>query len=155
MGTYRYELAEAFYDISKCLEVRRQVFVEGQGIAQDQELDGLDHCCIHFICRHTQVNFGGGLTTIAPVATGRILPCGDTAKIQRVAVVETHQKKGVGAGIMKAMIDYARSKNFAQVLLGSQVDAVGFYKKLGFDAFGEQYKEVGILHQNMRLILQT
>ena len=66
-------------------------------------------------------------------------------------MVDSHQKKGVGADIMRAMIDYARTERFAQVVLGSQTDAVGFYKKLGFEPFGEPYEDAGIPHQNMRL----
>lgn len=153
MGTYRSEKAETEGAIRKCLDVRRSVFIEGQGIAEELEVDGLDDQCIHFLCRHTQKNFGGGLTTIASVAAARILPRGDTAKIQRVAVVDSHQKKGVGADIMQATIDYARTEQFAQVVLGSQADATGFYTKLGFESFGEPYEEAGIPHQNMRLTL--
>jgi len=153
VGTYRYEQAQTDISIRKCIEVRRAVFVEEQGVAEELEVDGLDDQCIHFLCRHTQENFNGGLTTIAPVAAGRILPRGDIAKIQRVAVLESHRKGGTGRGIMEYMLEFARKEGFGQAVLGSQVEVIVFYEKLGFVPFGNQYEEAGIQHQNMRLAL--
>jgi len=130
-------------DVACCYSVRSDVFIDGQGIPHDVERDGLDDDCIHFLGRIGRT----------PIAAARLLPHGDTAKIQRVAVRAHYQKTGAGRKIMEAMIEYARADGFTQVVLGSQVAVVGFYGKLGFVPFGDQYEDASIPHQNMRLAL--
>ena len=70
--------------------------------------------------------------------------------IGRIAVVKAWRERGVGAGLVGALVEAAREAGLASVDLDSQVHAVGFYQKLGFEAHGEVFMEAGIPHQNMR-----
>ena len=47
------------------------------------------------------------------------------------------------------MIDWAAECGLESVDLDSQVHAIGFYQKLGFEIRGEEFMEAGIPHQNM------
>lgn len=151
MSDYTYSLATHPVEIGKCMRVRHDVFVEEQGIDKGLEIRDNDRC-VHFLGKHTQENFGGSLITSAPVAAARIFPKeSGVAKIQRLAVLARHRKHGVGADLMRFMIEHAKGVGYQCLELGSQVDAVGFYEKLGFVPFDDQYEEAGIMHQNMRL----
>ncbi len=51
------------------------------------------------------------------------------------------------------MIEAARERGFATVLLNAQVQALDFYRRFGFVAEGEVFPDAGIPHQAMRLEL--
>ena len=149
MSDYTYLLATNPGDTHKCMRVRHDVFVEEQGIDKGLEIRDNDQC-VHFL--GTCFNDMHGVVTHDPVAAARIFPKEDgVAKIQRLAVLAHHRKHGVGAGLMRFMIEHAKGAGYQHLELGSQVDAIGFYEKLGFVPFGDQYEEAGIIHQNMRL----
>jgi predicted GNAT family N-acyltransferase len=73
--------------------------------------------------------------------------------IGRIAVVEDWRNRGVGTRLVEAMIEQARDAELRSVDLDSQTHAVGFYRKLGFEARGDVFMEAGIQHQNMVLTL--
>jgi len=130
-------------DRKHCYEVRNEVFVKGQSISAPAESDGNDYLCHHFL----------GMLDEQVIAAARIFPEGLTAKVQRVAVLPQWQKTGAGRRLMTAVITFAAAEGYQQLLLGAQFDVIGFYAKLGFKLIGEEYQEVGIRHQNMRLTL--
>jgi ElaA protein len=89
-----------------------------------------------------------------PIATLRIKTIGPTVKIQRVAVLKDYRDGyGVGRGIMEAALNWARDSGYEQAILGAQVTVIGFYEKLGFVTYGDQYEEAYIMHQDMSLEL--
>ena len=49
--------------ISECLEIRRKVFIEEQGVPEEEELDDLDSSFFNVI----------GFLDLKPVATGRLM----------------------------------------------------------------------------------
>ncbi|GEM79638.1 GNAT family N-acetyltransferase [Vibrio superstes] len=120
--------------------VRNTVFTAEQGIDTNLDFDGQDDGAVHALVYEKD----------EPIATGRMLEDGH---IGRIAVLISHRGKGLGASIMKALVDEARLRNFARVYLGAQVHALDFYQKLGFEPIGERYEEVGIEHQTMQLSL--
>ena len=69
-----------------CLEIRREVFVRGQQIPEEIEVDGLDPGCIHILAR---------LQGIA-VGTARLREVDGQAKAERVAVLATSRRLGLG-----------------------------------------------------------
>ena len=118
--------------------IRFEVFVREQRVPADIELDGMDAQCIHAVA------FQGA----TPVGTGRLLPDGH---IGRMAVLKSHRSKGVGAAMLKRLIQAARERGDRQVALSAQVHAVAFYRAHGFVVEGGVYEEAGIAHQAMRL----
>lgn len=127
-----------------CFAIRRTVFIEEQGVDEALEIDGEDPNCVHFL----------GELNEQPVATLRIKTIGPAVKIQRVAVLKDYREGcGFGRGIMEAALDWARDNGYEKAVLGAQVEVIGFYEKLGFEPFDDQYEEAGIIHQNMSLEL--
>ena len=71
-----------------------------------------------------------------PIGTGRLTP---EHKIGRMAVLPAWRGKGVGEGLLLALIEKARQLAWPEVSLHAQVDAIGFYAKFGFQAYGERF----------------
>lgn len=139
----RIERVEAGGDLTACHRIRRIVFVVEQGVGEDEEWDDLDGECTHFVA----LNPG-------PVGTARLRPmAGGVAKAQRVAVLREARGQGVGAALMESLEAEARARGHREVQLGAQVGALGFYRSLGYEAYGAEFEEAGIPHRWMRKAL--
>ena len=125
-------------DLDTCLDLRRVVFMDEQGVTLEEEIDGLDPDCLHLLA----------LLAGEPVGTARIHFSDDTAKIGRVCVLKPGRGKGIGAALIEKALDVSRGKA-RQAKLGAQLDALGFYSKLGFVAVGPTYDDAGIPHRDM------
>lgn len=121
-------------------EIRRQVFIEEQDVPINEEWDGLDPECQHFLA----------LLDGQPVGTARLLP---DAHIGRVAVLADARGTGIGLLLMQAAIEAARHAGHAKVALSAQVHALAFYQQQGFIAHGDEFMDAGIPHQAMTLSL--
>jgi predicted GNAT family N-acyltransferase len=139
----RIVIATTAEDRAACFVVREAVFMGEQGVTEAEEWDGLDDACIHFLAGEAD----------APAGCARLLPGGDVAKVQRVAVMPAHRGTGLGRQIMLAVLDHARDAGVRQVVLDSQTHAVAFYERLGFIAHGPEFDDAGIPHRSMRLSL--
>ena len=118
--------------------IRFAAFVEEQGVNAGVELDDNDPKCLHAVA------FDGNGKA---VGTGRLLPDG---RIGRMAVKTEWRRLGVGAEILKALVEAARMNGHKEVTLSAQLQAAEFYREQGFEAEGKVYQEAGILHQLMR-----
>ena len=139
---FRVEPADYRTDFQDLRRVREPVFVVEQQVPIEMEWDALDPICQHVIARDIENH---------PIGTGRLTP---QRKIGRLAVLPEWRGRGVGEALLLALIDAARVQRWPEVELNAQVDAVGFYEKYGFMRDGEEYEEVGIRHQSMRLQLE-
>ena len=124
---------------AELVSVRRAVFIEEQNVPESIELDGKDPDC-----RHVLACDSSG----APVGTARIDP---TGKIGRMAVLPAYRGRGIGRQILLAAMDWGGANGIADFHLSSQVSAVGFYEKMGFETYGDEFEEAGIQHIRMRL----
>ncbi|MCL2362309.1 MAG: GNAT family N-acetyltransferase [Defluviitaleaceae bacterium] len=116
--------------------IRRAVFIEEQGLTEDEEYDGTDYACTHLVAYENDI----------PIATGRIMLYGDDYIIGRVAVLKSHRGKNLGLGIMQTLIEACCMMGGERQILHAQTHARGFYEKLGFTAYGEEFEEAGIPH---------
>jgi predicted GNAT family N-acyltransferase len=121
--------------------VRTEVFVHEQQVPEDEEWDELDARSHHVIARDA---------TGAPIGTGRLTP---QHKIGRMAILREWRGKGVGAAILRVLIERARELHLREVELHAQTHAIPFYERAGFAAYGDEYDECGIPHRSMRLEL--
>lgn len=126
-------------DIAICLDIRKAVFTDEQGIAEADDVDGLDEMAVQFLLHESD----------QPVGTARMLVDDDTGKIGRVAVLKAHRGAGHGATLIKAAIEEAQRLGLAKVKLGSRADTTDFYARLGFTLVGDEFDDVGIPHQMM------
>ncbi|APE44994.1 drug:proton antiporter [Sulfitobacter alexandrii] len=125
-------------DIETCLDLRRAVFIDEQGVTEAEEIDGLDKDCLHLLARDGDV----------PVGTARVLFAGDVAKIGRVCVLKSHRGTGLGAALIRAALAEAEGRA-SRARLGAQTHAIGFYRALGFIPVGPVYDDAGIPHRDM------
>ncbi len=131
-------------DIALCHALRREVFIEEQGVSLEDEVDGRDE-----EARHLLVFWQG-----KPVGTARLLTEGAVGKIGRVCILAEARGKGLGAALIRAGVEVFRSvPGVTKVKLGAQTHAMGFYQGLGFAEVGEVYMDAGIPHRDMVLAL--
>lgn len=131
-------------DLATCHALRRQVFIEEQGVPEAEEIDGRDGAALHLLAR----------VDGRPVGTARVMLAGDTAKVGRVCVLADWRGKGIGVALMRAAVaECAARPGVRRVRLGAQTHAVGFYAALGFVAEGPEYLDAGIPHRDMVLPL--
>ncbi|MDO5692798.1 MAG: YbgC/FadM family acyl-CoA thioesterase [Pseudomonadota bacterium] len=130
--------------------MRTAVFVEEQGIAQEDEWDEADQTATHAVV----TNLLG-----MPVGTGRLLhegaPGSGTARIGRMAVDRALRGSGVGRQVIQALEQAAFERGDRRIVLSAQRSAEGFYQRLGYQACGEPYDDVGIAHIGMARALAT
>lgn len=69
-------------------------------------------------------------------------------KIGRVCTALPARGTGLSAKLFGAAMDFLGPE--AEVTLGAQTYAAGFYRKFGFTEEGEEYDEDGIMHIEMR-----
>ena len=139
---YTYKLVENDSELKHAFELRRQVFVEEQGIAEDLVFDGRDAEAMHVVARHGEQVIG----------TGRVrFPEAGQAKLERMAVLKPFRGTGAGRGIMSFLIEELKRRQIKKVVLHAQYGAVGFYKACGCEALGSPFWEAGIKHLKMEM----
>ncbi len=124
--------------------VRQEVFILEQGVPAELELDEFDLSAAHVLAYQDAHCIG----------TGRLVNLSaKQAQIGRMAVLAKFRGKGIGKQILQKLVDLAASQGVLEIILHSQVSAIPFYGKLGFQAQGDVYEEAGIPHRNMMLTL--
>jgi predicted GNAT family N-acyltransferase len=142
------EIRRASHDgeIEDAISIRREVFVDEQGVPESRELDGKDDEAIHFVA------YDGG----SPIGVARLRAYQeseskeDKAKIERVAVRKRRRREGVGRQLMAAVENAAAVEGYDVALLHAQVPVVSFYEQLGYETVGEVFEEAGIPHRKMK-----
>ena len=72
-----------------------------------------------------------------------------TVKLRQMAVAPGVQGRGVGAALVKAFENHARSLGMTAITLAARVTAQGFYLATGYVAEGDVFEEVTIPHIRM------
>ena len=122
-------------------QIRRVVFVEEQNVSQEEEWDGQDEDSRHFLA----------VTELGQyIGCARLLP---TGQIGRMAVLQDQRGTGVGALLLEAAVEDAKSLGFEKVFLHAQSYAENFYRKGGFVPYGPEFLEAGIAHIAMEMKL--
>ena len=130
-------------ELQDAFKVREEVFVKEQGVAREDEYDQYDKTSSHFVAYDDQ-----GI----PCGAARWRPTDDGIKLERFAVLQPYRKIGIGALLLKNVLhDIEEDPNVAEqkLYMHAQVSAMGFYKKFGFEAVGEEFDECGIKHFEM------
>lgn len=125
----------------QAMPIRMAVFVHEQNVPPEEESDAMDPLCIHALAMNDQGSV---------IGTGRLLPDGH---IGRMSVLKDHRATGVGSAILLALINEARSREHAEIVLHAQIHARDFYVRHGFVEEGEVFYEANIPHVRMRMTL--
>jgi ElaA protein len=122
---------------------RCNVFIQEQKIVCEEEIDGLDHECIHvFLEEEGKI-----------AAYCRIVPKGigyENISIGRVLVLKEFRRKGIAQEMLEITMEYIE-RNFEdnKIVLSAQVYAKDLYESVGFMGVSEIYEEAGIPHMKM------
>ena len=126
------------------LLIRREVFCFEQNVSYEDELDFVDKDRIII----------NGYENGQVVATGRINFKERGAKFERICVLKDFRGKSWGKDLMLYMINFCLDEKLGKIvdelILEGQVQAMGFYEKLGFIKEGEMFYDAGIPHYLMR-----
>lgn len=120
--------------------IRFEVFVDEQKVPAEIELDEMDAVCLHAVA----YDHAG-----KAIGTGRLLPDGH---IGRMAVRKAGRGTGIGGAILQQLMEQARARGDAAVVLNAQTVAAPFYVRHGFVQQGQEFAEAGIAHIEMRLV---
>jgi predicted GNAT family N-acyltransferase len=130
-------------ELEQLFEIRTIVFIEGQNVPYEEEMDGLDDEATQIIaCLDGQA-----------VGCGRIRFLGNQAKLERLAVLQKYQGRGIGREILDFMVARSREKGATEAMMHAQCYANDFYRKCGFRPRGQEFMEAGIRHIEMYLDL--
>lgn len=133
-------------ELQQCLQIRRTVFIEEQGVAKNLELDGLESQCAHFLAWKDSEH-----DLDRAIGTARLwIDSGGVAKAQRVAVLATARGLGIGRNLMRAVEAETRARGISELILGAQIGAQPFYEAIGYLAYGDEFMDAGIPHRMMR-----
>ena len=125
---------DRLYDIM-CL--RDRVFVVGQEITAEPELDGRDR-----EAWHVEVHDGSRL-----VATARLFVSEDPISVGRIAVDHEIQRAGYGTAMMHWVNDWLGSR---RAEMHAQAHLEPWYARLGWKRVGDIFMEAEIPHVTMR-----
>ena len=128
-------------DMQRAHAIRRRVFIEEQQVPEEIEMDADDAHAFHALA----------ILDGAAVGCGRMVEHGaGEVKIGRMAVLLEKRNTGIGAQILRFLIDRARERGFRKAILHAQLTAEGFYLKEGFTPVGDVFEEAGIAHRAMQ-----
>jgi predicted GNAT family N-acyltransferase len=134
--------------LAQAQALRVRVFVDEQGVPADQEVDALDTdpTTTHLVLRDRDG---------AVVATGRLLTDPThpgEVHVGRVAVDATWRGTGIGARLMRELEAVALAEHAdegrCRVVLSAQIQAAGFYERIGYRVEGDVYLDAGIEHRD-------
>ena len=132
-------------DISEARDIRREVFIDEQGISEAEEYDSLDELALHLMVYVDE----------EPAATGRICHDENGFHIGRIAVRKKFRGQKIGDLAVRLLL-YKAFNSGAEILkIGAQTYVVPFYKKFGFKECGDEYIEAGLPHIPMEVTKDT
>jgi predicted GNAT family N-acyltransferase len=127
-------------DIENIFRIRREVFVEEQGVSESEEYDQFESSSVHYLALYSGKPAG--------CARWRVTPEGKV-KLERFAVLLPYRNKGIASALMRNILNDIPKSN--TVYLHSQDTALEFYRRFNFSESGPGFMEAGIAHHKMVL----
>ena len=124
------------------LMVRRTVFMEEQKFTYDE--DDTDSIAYHLTLRDEKGR---------AVGAARIFEDHGAYHAGRICILPACRGMNLGLRIMEEIERKAASLGGDTVILGAQMRASGFYKKAGYETYGDPYYEEYCEHINMKKTL--
>jgi predicted GNAT family N-acyltransferase len=153
-SSFTVRVAEEPADREACFAVRKEVFVAEQGVPQDIEYDAHDADAVHVLAiREDGVPLGTGRLLHGEEAAARTGGDPGVGSLGRLAVTKEARGLGIGVALVRAIEEAARARGLVAVDLHAQTHALGFYERLGYEAYGPEFPDAGIPHRSMRRAL--
>jgi len=131
-------------DQEKAQEIRQEVFVIGQNVPAELEVDEYESDAIHYLA----------FLNNNPVGAARWRITEQGVKLERFAVLNEFRGRGIGSAMVeKILSDIKRDPEAGdkEIYLHAQMDAIPLYRKFGFVKYGNMFDEAGLMHYAMRL----
>ncbi|AVZ72496.1 GNAT family N-acetyltransferase [Streptomyces lunaelactis] len=157
MSSFVVRVAAAPADREACFAVRNAVFVVEQQVPEEIEYDALDAedaDTVHVLAVAADgLPLGTGRLLYGPAAADRTGGDASVGSLGRLAVNKAARGLGVGVALVRGIEDAARERGLAAVDLHAQTQALGFYERLGYVAYGPEFLDAGMGHRAMRRVL--
>ena len=149
------EIVKTQEDLDAILDLRSAVFIDEQLVPEEEEIDDLDSLesivddkVIHLIANENNKIIA---TARMFVEDRSIISSSRETHLHvgRVAVRYDARKTGVGRLLMNKCHQVAVQRGYSMLTLSAQVQALGFYERLGYQARGKIYLDAGIEHLDM------
>ncbi|MFJ2727265.1 GNAT family N-acetyltransferase [Streptomyces collinus] len=141
-------------DREACFAIRKEVFVAEQGVPQDIEYDAYDAVAVHVLAvREDGEPLGTGRLLFGEAAAAKTGGDASVGSLGRLAVAGAARGLGIGVALVRAIEEAARAHGLSAVDLHAQSHALGFYERLGYEAYGPEFLDAGIPHRSMRRVL--
>ncbi|MEO2210261.1 GNAT family N-acetyltransferase [Paenibacillus amylolyticus] len=125
--------------LDACFAIRTAIFVEEQGVPAEDEFDAYD--TLDAEARHILLYVDG-----VPAASSRLRIVEQVAKLERICVMLDYRKHGLGRVLIDKLEQMAVADGLEKAKLHAQVQASGFYERLGYAPASEVFIEDGIPH---------
>ncbi|MDR6722869.1 putative GNAT family N-acyltransferase [Paenibacillus amylolyticus] len=125
--------------LEACFAIRMAIFVEEQGVPAEDEFDAYD--ALGTEARHILLYVDG-----VPAASSRLRIVDDVAKLERICVMLEYRKHGLGRVLIDKLEQMALDQGLTKAKLHAQVQASGFYERLGYAPASDVFLEDGIPH---------
>lgn len=129
--------------LQQAFNIREKVFIEEQGTPEDEEYDAFDS--LNADAEHILI-----LNGETAIGTARWRVHEGYGKLERICILPSHRKKGIGNMIVQKLEELAAKKGITRVKLHGQVQAEPFYHKLGYKTVSDMFMEDGIPHVLMK-----
>jgi predicted GNAT family N-acyltransferase len=129
-------------DLFLAHKIRHEVFVVGQNVPAEEEIDQYENDCTHFLARINNI----------PCGAARWRETANGVKLERFAVLESYRSQGVGSALVAAVLRDIEAKPETasrRKYLHAQISAMPLYQKFGFRKEGEMFRECDIDHYAM------
>ncbi len=130
-------------ELKTAQQIRYEVFVIGQKVPPEEEIDEHESVCVHFLAKYQGI----------PCGAARWRKTKKGVKLERFAVLEKYRKRGVGSALVEAVVEDVKSQPDTKdelLYLHSQISAMPLYEKFGFVKEGEMFQECDIDHFTMK-----
>lgn len=125
--------------LDACFAIRTAIFVEEQGVPAADEFDAYD--ALGTEARHILLYVDG-----VPAASSRLRIVEHVAKLERICVLLDYRKHGLGRVLINKLEEMALADGLKKAKLHAQVQASGFYARLGYAPASDVFMEDGIPH---------
>jgi predicted GNAT family N-acyltransferase len=129
-------------DLEIAKKIRYEVFVIGQNVPAEEEIDDYEDASFHFLA-----TLNG-----SPAGAARWRFTENGIKLERFAVLEKYRHKGVGSALVEEVLKdieaHPDSKGKKQYL-HAQLSAMRLYSRYGFRQVGSMFRECDIDHYKM------
>ena len=133
--------AKSEKEVQLCVDIRKEVFINEQGVNPQIEIDNIDYKCEHILAFYKNL----------PVATARLQKISrEKYKVGRMAVKKKHRRYGIGSEILLFIENYLKKKQIKIIELNAQKYVEKFYLKNGYNTVGDEFFEADILHIKMQ-----